>query len=140
MTSKNKVQDMFNSILEMEPYLVELINEKISSDFSSEELLKEVLKFLHLIAESGQKLTPSILIDDVWHEMILFTKFYSTFCNKHFGRFIHHHPGGKDEENRNNYRKTIQLYVLTFGKPEPLIWGEASQEISNDSDCGSCSS
>jgi hypothetical protein len=35
---------------------------------------------------------PSQVVDDAWHEFILFTRNYETFCNKALGRFLHHIP------------------------------------------------
>ena len=35
---------------------------------------------------------PSQIVDDLWHEFILYTKSYDTFCNRAFGRFMHHTP------------------------------------------------
>lgn len=35
---------------------------------------------------------PSQVADDLWHELILYTKEYETFCNRAFGRFLHHTP------------------------------------------------
>ena len=35
---------------------------------------------------------PSQVVDDAWHEFILFTKAYYDFCNKALGRFLHHTP------------------------------------------------
>jgi len=35
---------------------------------------------------------PSQVVDDAWHEFILFTKNYNQFCNKGIGRFLHHTP------------------------------------------------
>jgi hypothetical protein len=35
---------------------------------------------------------PSQVVDTLWHEFILYTKHYETFCNKAFGRFLHHSP------------------------------------------------
>ncbi len=35
---------------------------------------------------------PSQVADDAWHEFILFTRLYAGFCNKAFGRFLHHTP------------------------------------------------
>jgi hypothetical protein len=34
---------------------------------------------------------PSQVIDDAWHEFILFTRIYEKFCAKALGRFLHHH-------------------------------------------------
>jgi hypothetical protein len=35
---------------------------------------------------------PSQAADDLWHEFILYTKAYDSFCRKAFGRFLHHSP------------------------------------------------
>lgn len=35
---------------------------------------------------------PSQVVDDLWHEFILYTRNYDAFCQKAFGRFFHHTP------------------------------------------------
>lgn len=35
---------------------------------------------------------PSQVVDDAWHEFILFTRAYKQFCRKALGRFLHHTP------------------------------------------------
>jgi len=35
---------------------------------------------------------PSQVVDDLWHEFILYTKNYQAFCRRAFGRFMHHTP------------------------------------------------
>lgn len=35
---------------------------------------------------------PSQVVDDAWHEFILFTRQYDQYCRKAFGRFLHHTP------------------------------------------------
>ncbi len=35
---------------------------------------------------------PSQVVDDLWHEFILYTLKYQNFCKKAFGRFLHHSP------------------------------------------------
>jgi len=35
---------------------------------------------------------PSQLVDDLWHEFILYTRNYQQFCQQAFGRFFHHTP------------------------------------------------
>ena len=44
--------------------------------------------------KSGRKFVamPSQVVDDLWHEFILYTKNYDDFCRKAFGRFMHHTP------------------------------------------------
>ena len=35
---------------------------------------------------------PSQVVDDLWHEFILYTRHYQAFCGSAFGRFFHHSP------------------------------------------------
>jgi hypothetical protein len=35
---------------------------------------------------------PSQVVDDLWHEFILYTRSYEVFCAKAFGEFMHHTP------------------------------------------------
>ncbi len=46
---------------------------------------------------------PSQVVDDLWHEFILYTKHYDQFCRQAFGRFLHHTPAVVlSAERRNN--------------------------------------
>jgi hypothetical protein len=35
---------------------------------------------------------PSQVVDDLWHEFILYTRHYEAFCRQAFGGFLHHTP------------------------------------------------
>jgi hypothetical protein len=51
---------------------------------------------------------PSQVVDDLWHEFILFTADYQTFCQKAFGRFLHHTPAvsiGSDKSSNAALRR-----------------------------------
>ena len=100
--------------------------------------LTEVVRFLNLIAYHKETLTPSKQVDEVWHEFILFTKLYIDFCTNHFGRIIHHHPGGTKEKNQAKFRNTIERYQTHFGTPEPYFWGRVVQDPA--AECGACES
>jgi hypothetical protein len=41
---------------------------------------------------------PSQVVDDFWHEFILYTREYQMFCKAAFGRFMHHTPVVKTED------------------------------------------
>ncbi|WP_444928805.1 glycine-rich domain-containing protein [Microbulbifer sp. SSSA002] len=43
---------------------------------------------------AGKKMVamPSQVVDAAWHEFILSTRLYDDFCQKSFGRFLHHTP------------------------------------------------
>lgn len=57
-------------------------------------LFQDMLKFLWLCGTKRGKFSPTQRIDEAWHRFILFTKDYQEFCNKFFGRYVHHGPIG----------------------------------------------
>ncbi len=63
-------------------------------------------QFFLAYLKSGRKFVsmPSQVVDDLWHEFILYTKNYEAFCQRAFGRFFHHTPavvlsGGQLQSN-----------------------------------------
>lgn len=51
---------------------------------------------------------PSQVVDDLWHEHILYTRHYDLFCKKAFGRFLHHTPAvvlSTDRQNNSGLRR-----------------------------------
>lgn len=127
-------------ILSQKPVLNKKIKENCLLDEKKvKTVLSEVVRFLNLIAYSKKKLTPAKTIDLVWHEFILCTHTYVQFCENTFGRFIHHDPGGSDEENQQQFHLTMKLYHLYYGPPSPEFWGDAPL-YEAESNCGECQS
>lgn len=61
--------------------------------------------------KSGKKFVsmPSQVADDMWHEFILYTRAYETFCNKAFGQMLHHTPAvvlSPDNQGSAGIRRT----------------------------------
>lgn len=116
-----------------------ILYEKIAKalDCPREEVaaaLREALRFMHLAASNTQgKLTPSVRVDLAWHEFILCTKAYDEFCQEHFGKFVHHYPGGDERENQAQFRRTLAQYERQFGAPPADYWCTAEH-------CGMCES
>jgi len=50
--------------------------------------------FFQICCEENRQMVvmPSQVVDDAWHEFILFTESYGQFCDHAFGRFLHHTP------------------------------------------------
>ena len=50
--------------------------------------------YFHICNRAGKKMVsmPSQVVDDAWHEFILFTRAYQQYCNKALGRYLHHTP------------------------------------------------
>jgi len=106
-----------------------------SYKISNKTAILELLRFLDLISFHKTPLSPSYPVDLVWHEFILFTKYYHNFCNKKYGRYIHHTPS--DKSSPSLYLKTLQLYTTTFGKPSEDLWPGPS-DAWNEIECGGC--
>jgi len=45
---------------------------------------------------------PSQVVDDLWHEFILYTRNYEVFCRRAFGRFLHHSPAAVLGSNKSS--------------------------------------
>lgn len=139
LIDKNNLIEIQNEISKNIPILVSKIQNALQCDPNVvNEAIREVLRFLWLIASSDSSLSPSIKVDYAWHEFILCTREYERICAKYFGKFIHHSPGGNEDENNTKYVKTLTLYALHFGKPSEYFWGE-TQHFDVPANCGFCS-
>ncbi|WP_394201246.1 hypothetical protein [Shewanella waksmanii] len=45
-----------------------------------------------------------LVLDEMWHNFILFSREYAQFCQTYFGRFCHHAPHSKREVEREQQR------------------------------------
>lgn len=67
-------------------------------------------KFFLAYLNGGRKPVsmPSQVVDDLWHEFILYTRHYEAFCQQAFGRFLHHTPAvvlGPDRRGNEGLRR-----------------------------------
>lgn len=56
---------------------------------------------------------PSQIVDDLWHEQILYTRHYQMFCKKAFGRFLHHTPAAVLSKNRKTNSGLRRVWCLS---------------------------
>ena len=58
------------------------------------EVLEGLRDYFLICNTAGRRMVamPSQAVDDAWHEFILFTRQYEQFCQRAFGRFLHHTP------------------------------------------------
>ncbi|HEY2732678.1 MAG TPA: hypothetical protein VGI70_01770 [Polyangiales bacterium] len=61
----------------------------------------DLLRYLW-IASSGEPLTPVLIVDEMWHAFVVYTRDYAAFCDRYFGRMIHHEPTRFAEERAWN--------------------------------------
>jgi hypothetical protein len=100
-------------------------------DWDREFALKaiwEYKKFIFLGVISDFSVTPSKIIDQVWHEHLLFTAGYRSFCTDVIEYNFEHHPelvpvDSQTEAFEAQYFRTIDLYEREFGSEPPAeIW------------------
>lgn len=86
-------------------------------------LLREAKRMLFLSASAGIFISPSLKVDDAWHEMLMFTRFYQKFSD-FIGGFIHHDPTPGPPDGGRAYAATKEKYKEVFGiEPDPECWG-----------------
>lgn len=90
--------------------------------------INEYKKFIYLGVISPTQITPSKLIDVVWHEHILFTKAYRDFCLQIIEQDFDHYPellptAEQTALYKAQYDATLKLYKKEFGIEAPdNIW------------------
>ncbi|QOT81059.1 hypothetical protein [Cupriavidus basilensis] len=109
------------------------IDDKEALDIFSE--MKKFLYVSHYAQKQCMELEidePLLMIDKMWHHFILFTSDYEKFCNRFFGKMLHHIPFCSEhltqkiktlskngitlnEYKRDRLEKQIQVIISTFG-------------------------
>jgi hypothetical protein len=65
---------------------------------------------------------PSQVADDLWHEFILYTREYDSFCRRAFGTFLHHTPAvvlGSERSNNEGLRR-VWWYCCKYENISPF--------------------
>jgi len=106
----------------------------------AKKAISELFRFLALkvlyLDLNATKLSPSGVVDKIWHCFLLFPKPYSQFCNMilpsevEAPRIIGHNPFGAEDGNRENrYMRTLVRYERVFGiEPPSLFWEDPEDE------------
>ncbi|WP_371168502.1 glycine-rich domain-containing protein [Aliiroseovarius sp. 2305UL8-7] len=89
----------------------------------TERAIAEYRKFLFLSQVSETPVTPSIIIDKVWHEHMTYTReYWDVLCKDILGKPLHHEPGRTPADTARHteqFQKTRALYVLCFDQTPP---------------------
>jgi hypothetical protein len=93
--------------------------------------INEYKKFVYLGIVSEFYVTPSKVIDVVWHEHLLFSKAYREFCTTVIEYEFDHYPelipyAEQTGTFQAQYEETMELYFVEFGVVAPIdIWEES---------------
>ena len=98
-----------------------------TTDFALRSI-SEYKKFVFLGVVGDFNVTPSKVIDQVWHEHLLFTQAYPKFCDEVLGHYFHHNPELVADDSQTGvfqaqYHATLDLYRQEFNAEPPAdIW------------------
>ena len=142
MLAHQIVPSLLRDVLHYEhPALIERLRQELEiSMVEADQLFADTKKFLVLCGTADERLAPSPRIDECWHRFLLFTRDYAEFCQRFFGRFIHHQPKTSDEtagSDGSPIRMTLERAREAFGDALSANW--AYRGATCLSDCTRCS-
>lgn len=97
----------------------------------------EALKqFLIVCTVAKHSCSPSIAIDAMWHEFLMFSEEYYNFCLHGFGALIHHFP--TEMMMNDDYRGTRRTASRLFGDLDIKFWPKKGRNgaLCSGGDCG----
>ena len=99
-----------------------------TTDFTERAIL-EYKKFMFLAATSDEMVSPSEIVDIVWHQHLIFTISYQKFCQL-LGKQIQHVPSTHNKADFQTFvnakERTQILYEEKFDKADESIWNNHS--------------
>lgn len=102
-----------------------LANENFWTKEFTVQAVLEYKKFMYLAATSDLMVSPSEIVDIVWHQHLIFTQSYQDFCDI-LGKRIQHIPSTHNREEFEKFKqakeRTIKFYERDFGKQPKNIW------------------
>jgi len=91
----------------------------------TQQAILEYKKFMFLAATSEGMVSPSSIVDTVWHQHLVFTQSYHDFCEL-VGKQVQHVPSTHNQEDFQKFKRakerTGTLYEEVFGKQPAAIW------------------
>lgn len=122
----DKIQNFdFDAPMSEYSFSIRLASENVWTQNFTKKALLEYKKFMYLAAISPVMVSPSAIVDIVWHQHLIFSESYQNFC-KLLGKTIQHIPS---THNRADFKKfqeakeqTKQLYETHFGNQPKDIW------------------
>jgi hypothetical protein len=123
-------------VAQMIPHRVVRTHNEAAELCSPVKAKRELARFLVACTAAHEPLTPSCIVDALWHEFVLDTTQYDKFCTEQLGVFVHHVPS--DQPCALGYERTIKFLRAAFGRIDPRYWprsaaGDCSSKCSN---CG----
>ncbi len=128
------------------PYLEERLLDKgfFKNKDEYEEALIEFKKFIFISKlVDGKVGMTSEIVDEIWHQFILFTPQYHDFCKEILGKYLHHSPHTSSTSTDDKKKGTLNFfenYRSIFGEI-PEIWNvseDCSADMCGADKCSGC--
>lgn len=126
-------EELWKSILEFDfdypisdyDFSLRLAKENVWTEAFTNQAILEYKKFMYLAATSELMVSPSEIVDTVWHQHLIFTISYQAFCEI-LGKEIQHIPSTHNKADFEKFKsakqRTAKLYNETFGEQPSEIW------------------
>jgi uncharacterized membrane protein YgcG len=95
---------------EFPPALRAKLRERLDNEYQVARALEGLREWFLACQDARDEVLgmPSKAVDVAWHEMILMTRTYHAFCDRAFGRYLHHTPDSlMDEPMRDGLARTL---------------------------------
>jgi uncharacterized protein (TIGR04222 family) len=106
-------------------FTIRLAKENNWTHHFTQQALLEYRKFMYLAATSNVMVSPSEIVDIVWHQHLIFSQSYTEFCTR-LGKNIPHIPSTHSRQEHEKFHKaresTTAHYNAVFGKQPSDIW------------------
>ncbi|WP_433935877.1 hypothetical protein AB3662_14255 [Sorangium cellulosum] len=115
------------------PFVIDklLMNKTVATEREAEALFRELARYLWLVESDRTRAYPmfSLRVDEAWHQFALFTIEYADFCERFFGRFLHHAPSNAPVTHavrEATWDEFAAAYSALYGEPPPEVWNDAT--------------
>lgn len=107
------------------PFSLRLADENDWTLSFTGDAILEYKKFMYLAAVSDEMVSPSPIVDEVWHGHLVFSRSYAGFC-RILGKRIEHYPSTQRKTEAGKFdsarRHTLELYEKHFGQLNLQVW------------------
>lgn len=126
---KNIIEFDLDAPLSEYGFSTRLINENYWTSNFAQTAIIEYKKFMYLAAVSPEMVSPSPIIDTVWHQHLVFTQSYDNFCEV-LEKKIAHVPSTHNKADFKTFfqakKRTQILYEEHFGVQPAEFWEHAT--------------
>jgi uncharacterized protein (TIGR04222 family) len=112
-------------------FSVRLAKENYWTQAFTQKAILEYKKFMYLAATHDAMVSPSEIVDVVWHQHLVFTQSYADF-GKLLGKAVQHIPSTHNRQDAVRFKqakeRTHQMYKSNFGEPPADVWEYATMQ------------